>query len=363
MQNESVSRLPNGIALRPEHLSQPLNTVAVAARLLRDGWHLDTTFSPRQFAGGLANLNYLIRLNDDWAVLRRPPSGPLPPGANDMGREHRILSALWRGLPLAPRSLYLCTDASVIGVPFQILEFRSGITLRGDSVHPLTPSPALGSVLSETLVATLAQIHSVDLEGLGLGTLGRPEGFFERQVNGWLGRAEHVLDGGLPPAARKIAEWLRTCAAPCDDRPVLLHSDFKLDNLMLDPDTFRATTVVDWDMGTRGPAMFDLATMLSYWTQADDPDCMHRLAQMPTALPGFMGREEVVAAYARVTGRDVSDIRSWRVLAILKLAVVFLQLHRRYVVGETTDSRYSSFGQLGNELFDFALAVAQEKLF
>ncbi|NYT22762.1 phosphotransferase family protein [Alcaligenaceae bacterium] len=359
----AVPCLPEGLALRPEHLSQPLDTAAFAAHLAQEGLRLDLRLAPRQFAGGLANLNYLIRVNDGWAVLRRPPSGPLPPGANDMAREHRILSVLWQGLPLAPRSLLLCTDPSVIGVPFQILEFRSGLTLRGASLSPLPASPALGAALSDTLITTLARVHAVDLDGLGLGSLGRPEGFFQRQVKGWLDRAAHVTGGDLPPAARQVADWLRACAAPDDSRPVLLHSDFKLDNLLLDPVTLQATTLVDWDMGTRGPALFDLATLLSYWTQADDPDCMHELAQMPTALPGFMSREEAAAAYARLTGRDIGNIRPWRVLTVLKLAVVFLQLHRRHVTGETTDPRYAAFGALGHDLFAFALDVARERLF
>ncbi|MFA7670446.1 MAG: phosphotransferase family protein [Burkholderiaceae bacterium] len=359
----TVPPLPEGLALRPEHLSQPLDTAAVAARLAQDGLHLDPRLVPRQFAGGLANLNYLIRVNDSWAVLRRPPSGPLPPGAHDMAREHRLLSVLWQGLPLAPRSLLLCTDPSVIGVPFQILEFRSGLTLRGDSLNPLEPGAELGARLSDTLIATLARVHAVELGALGLGTLGRPEGFFQRQVQGWLGRAAHITHGELPATARQLADWLQACATPEDKGPVLLHSDFKLDNLLLDPKTLQATTLVDWDMGTRGPALFDLATMLSYWTEADDPDCMHQLAQMPTALPGFITREAAATAYARVTGRDISNIRPWRVLTIFKLAVVFLQLHHRHLTGETIDPRYATFGALGHDLFAFALDVAKERLF
>ncbi|WP_036714620.1 phosphotransferase [Paracoccus sp. J55] len=355
--------LPSGLALRPDHFQVPLDIRAVAAEMARGGLMLDTTVLPRQFAGGLANLNYLIRLQDGWAVLRRPPSGPLPPGANDMAREHRILSRLWEALPLAPRSLHLCTDPAVIGVPFQILEFREGLTLRGDSLDPLPATPETGRALSLMLVKTLTQVHAVRPEAVGLENLGRPGGFFGRQLHGWVGRAIDVGGGDLPEAARDVVRWLEACAAPADENPVLLHSDFKLDNLLLDPGTLRATTLVDWDMGTRGPAMFDLATMLSYWTEPGDPPCMHRLAQMPTARPGFASREEVAAAYGRQTGRSINDIRPWRVLTVLKLAVVFLQLHRRHVTGETADPRYAAFGELGTDLYAFALDVARGRLF
>lgn len=355
--------LPAGIALRPSHLCEPLDPVAIAAELTSNGLTLNTAFSPRQFAGGLANLNYLIQLRDSWAVLRRPPPGPLPPGANDMVREHHILSSLWRALPLAPRSLHLCTDTTLIGVPFQVLEFRSGLALRGATLAPLPQTFETGARLSAMLIEALAKVHAVDLNAVGLGALGRPEGFFRRQVLGWLRRAAEVASGSPPIAAQRIADWLQAYPTPQEGPPVLLHSDFKLDNLLLDPHTLAATTLVDWDMGTRGPAMFDLATLLSYWTEPTDPDCMHRLAQMPTTLPGFMGREEAAHAYARLTGRPLGDMRAWRVLTILKLAVVFLQLHRRHVTGETTDSRYAAFGRLGEDLYSFALDVAHERFF
>ena len=355
--------LPPNAILRPEALQVPLDAAAVAAEIARGGLAMDRSVPPRQFAGGLANLNYLIRLEGGWAVLRRPPSGPLPPGANDMAREHRILSRLWQALPLAPRGLHLCTDPSVIGVPFQILEFRSGLTLRGDSLAPLPATAETGRALSAMLVETLADVHAVRPETVGLDTLGRPEGFFRRQVRGWLGRAADVAGGDLPDVARRIADWLEACPEPQDDGPVLLHSDVKLDNLLLDPATLRATTLVDWDMGTRGPAMFDLATMLSYWTEPGDPPAMHRLAQMPTASPGFASREGAARAYADLTGRSIDDIRPWRVLTVLKLAVVFLQLHRRHVTGETADPRYAAFGELGTDLYAFALDIARGRLF
>ncbi|MGV6873988.1 phosphotransferase family protein [Pseudochelatococcus sp. B33] len=356
--------LPTNAYLRPLETSTPLDHVQLAAELEKQGLALDTAFLPRQFAGGLANINYLLRLEEgSWVVLRRPPGGPLPPGANDMVREHRILSTLWRELPLAPRSLHLCTDTDVIGVPFQILEFRPGIAIRGDSVAPLSGTPETGAALSAMLVGALARIHAVDLTAVGLDALGRPEGFFARQVAGWIGRAEDACEGELPPAAREVVGWLAACPSPEQDVPVLLHCDFKLDNVLLDPETLGPGTVVDWDMGTRGPALFDLATLLSYWTEPDDPACMHRLAQMPTAGPGFLTREAAAEAYARATGRTVGGIAPYRVLTILKLAVVFLQLHRRFRSGETTDPRYAAFGDLGRDLFAFALDVARGRLF
>lgn len=357
-----ASAWPIGVLLRSEAESRPLDWGPVARHLAQHGLPLDPAVTPRQFAGGLANLNYLLRLEQGWAVLRRPPSGPLPPGANDMRREHRILSRLWRALPLAPRSLHLCEDETVAGAPFQLLEFRAGVAVRGDSLAPLPETAETGAALSGLLVETLAAIHAVDPAAVGLGDLGRPAGFFARTAQGWIHRAERAA-GAMSPAARAIAQWLGTARVPAPAAPTLLHNDFKLDNMLLDLRSLRPVAVLDWDMGTRGDPLFDLATLLSYWSEADDPPCMHRLAQMPTARPGFPSREAIARAYAAATGRGLSDFKPYRVLTMLKLGVVFHQLHARHRAGETHDARYAAFGTLAEELFDFTLDIVNDKKF
>ena len=123
--------------LRPAADSVPLDWARVRAHLVAHGLRLDDDPPPRQFAGGLANLNYLIGIGGSPAVLRRPPLGPLPPGSHDMAREHRILSRLADALPVAPRSLHLCADTGVIGAPFQILEYRPGLVIRATLPEPL----------------------------------------------------------------------------------------------------------------------------------------------------------------------------------------------------------------------------------
>lgn len=354
---------PAGIAFRHLSETRALDWPRISSHLSRHGLTLDLAFAPRQFAGGLANLNFLVRLNDDWAVLRRPPDGPLPPGANDMAREHRILSNLWRELPLAPRSLHLCSDASIAGVPFQLLAFRNGIVLRGDSMEPFPATKETGAELSHMLIETLAAIHAVDCEKVGLGDLGRPEGFFARTAAGWLGRAERVVGGNLSSAANALSQWLSATQVPDAVAPTLLHNDFKLDNVLLDRNSRVPVAVVDWDMGTRGDPLFDLATLLSYWTEPSDPSCMHELAQMPTAQAGFLSRASAAEAYSRATGRSMAHLKAYRVLTMLKLGVVFHQLHARYRDGETTDARYASFGNLAESLFDFTLDIVNEKAF
>jgi aminoglycoside phosphotransferase (APT) family kinase protein len=325
----------------------------VADYLAKFGLQLDRSRDVKKFAGGLANLNYLVYIDGKPAVLRRPPAGVLPKGAHDMRREFGILAKLWRALPYVPRGLHFCEDLSVLGVPFQLIEYRDGVVIRGAEL----PFPDRALELSEMLIATLAQLHAVDPASVELEALGRPDGFTQRAIEGWFQRGQQVAEGPQEEQLlREIGQWLK--GQKLNTRPAsLLHCDFKLDNCILDPETLQPNAVIDWDMGTRGDPLFDLATMLSYWTEAQDPDCMQRLHQMPTASPGFPTRAAVVTRYAAVTGRDVSDYPVFRVLAMLKLAVVFLQLHRRWQSGAMGDERYADFRKLGTELLEYTLTI------
>jgi aminoglycoside phosphotransferase (APT) family kinase protein len=310
----------------------------------------------------------VLLASGDRAILRMPPRGPLPPGANDMAREHRILANLWKALPLAPRSFLHCDDTSVAGTQFHLLEFREGLAVRGDSVAPLPPTAATGARLSGIAIEVLARIHRVDPAAVGLQDLGRPSGFLTRTAKGWINRAVLVcggeMGGDIAGDLRKLADWLS------EDRldgiggdGTLLHNDFKLDNVLLDAKTLDAAAVLDWDMCTRGDALMDLATLLSYWTERGDPDCMHRLAQMPTAGAGFMSREEAANAYARATGRSLDHFHVYRVLAMFRLSVVFLQLHSRWRSGEVADARYAGFGELAHEIAGFTASIAEGRIF
>lgn len=339
---------------------------ALQRYLAQHGLHFAAEPAPRQFAGGFANLNYLVLINGREAVLRRPPMGPLPPGAYDMGREAKILSRLWQRFALAPQALHLCQDDAVLGAPFQITEYRRGVSYRDTLPPPLAGDAAVGRHLGGALIAVLAQLHQVDPAAVGLDDLGRPQGFLERAVEGWIKRANLAVDGWASAETQhlvaELSRWLRQHRVP-DRNPVLLHNDFKLDNLLLDPQTLAPVALLDWDQGTRGDARFDLATLLSYWTEAADPEAMQRMAQMPTAQPGFPTRQQAAEAYAAATGIDLSDFRFHRVLAQFKTAVIFQQLHARWRSGVTVDARYADFGVLAEGLLQFAQDIAAQRVF
>jgi aminoglycoside phosphotransferase (APT) family kinase protein len=349
-------------ALRLPEDSVKLDWPAVAAYLAGHGMRLDSEPPPRQFAGGLANLNYLIYLDERPAVLRRPPMGELPAGAYDMAREHRILSRLPDALPFVPRSLHLCDDPSVCGQRFQILEYRPGLVIRETIPPELGARPGLGERLSDVLLTTIAAIHAVDTAAIGLDDLGRPDGFLARAVSGWIKRGWAAKEDGTDALHREVGVWLEKNIVP-DGKPGLLHNDFKLNNMILDPDDLSPVAVVDWDQGTRGDPLFDFATLLSYWIHAGDPWAMHDMKQMPAVEAGLCPRADAVAAYAKLTGRDVSNILFHRVITMYKLSVIFLQLGLRYRSGATTEPRYAPLTAIGTGILRFTHEIAQGRAF
>lgn len=351
-------------AFRPANRTQPQDWAALRAHLAGAGFALELGEPPRQFAGGLGNLNYLVELDGKQWVLRRPPPGDLPPGANDMAREYLILRNLHQAYPLAPRAIHFSDDKSVLGVPFLVMEYRPGMVIgaRLPQARPITLQER--SQLGLQLVEQLADLHAVDAEAVGLGALGRPAGMLERMVGGWHRRAELACTStsrDTPAGIARVHGWLRAHQVS-EREPRLLHSDFKLDNMILDPETLAPRAVIDWDMGTRGDPLVDLATLLSYWTSAGDPLPMQALGQMPTSEPGFPSRDDVLQAYAIRTGTDLSGFRFYRVLAMFKLTVVFMQLHARYLRGEVADEKYRDFGTLAAGLLDCTEALCAGEL-
>lgn len=325
--------------------------------LARQGHRLDLSVPPRQFRGGLGNLNFLIDMDGRLRVLRRPPFGAVPIGANDMAREHRVLSRLWKAWPLAPQSLHYCADESILGAHFLVMEYRPGLVV-GRELPPGLAAWTVGARLSSMLVNVLASLHAVDAGAVGLDDFGKPAGFLARTVSGWAKRGETVAGGVDRAVVTELARWLAGRVPP-ERAATLLHSDYKLDNVVLDPRTLEPRAVLDWDMSTRGDPLYDLATLLSYWVEPSDPESMHRLGQMPTGLGGFHSRSQAMSEYAVLTGRDLSDFPFYRVLALFKLGVVFLQLHARYRSGATSEERYAGFGELGRGILEFTHAVMQ----
>ena len=348
MQPQSTLEAAELIAERPD---ERLDTARLEPWLRERLPGAEGKLSVAQFHGGKANLTYLLRFGEGAAarefVLRRPPLGPIPPGAHDMRREHRVLSVLHTHYPPAPRSLLLCEDESVIGAVFLVEERRCGFVIRDDIPAEFAGRPELNRRIGFALIDALADLHTVDAAEIGLDGLGRVEGFLERQLSGWTRRWEASL-GGPEEAESRVAmapalDWLAR-KLPKERGGALLHNDYRLDNCLLDTaDPARIVAVLDWDMCTRGDPLADLGYLLNYWVEPGDDPAWRAIASMPTWRPGFPSRAEAIARYAERTGSDVGDILWYQIFAAFKLAVIIQQIYIRYVRGQTQDKRFASY--------------------
>lgn len=299
-------------------------------------------------SGGIANRNERIELTTGAAVLRRPPPGVLAAGASDMAREWRVVSALAPHFPIVPGALAFCADPAVLGTPFLVLEHRSGIAIGGE-----LPAGADDRLIDSTLKQMIA-LHQLDPIAIGLGDLGKPGGFYPRQLAGWTKRAAVVWDDSAPAAALIAA---LAGKAPADGgNPVLLHMDLKPDNLLVDPVTMAPRALIDWDMATRGPRGFDLAVLLSYWIEPGDTPAVQVLNAVPSLAPGWPGRTEIAARYQRLGGIDPGPLAWPLALARLRLAVAWMQLYRKWQRGEMAGDRYAGFETLALAILDQALS-------
>ncbi len=321
--------------------SAPQDWSAIARHLAAHGHALSG--APRQFAGGLANLNYLVELNGAPAIFRRPPDGNLAHGASDMVREATVLSALAPHFPLAPQLLHICVDPAIIGVPFQLLEYRAGVAVGG--TLPPGFSAADAPWMLHALTSALATLHLLKPAAIGLADLGRSTGFAERQLRGWTKRAEAAFAADRSSVLDLLLARLADSLPP-DPPARLLHMDPKFDNLLLLPPERRASALIDWDMGTLGPPAFDLAVLLSYWIESGDPSDVHALAALPSLAPGWPRRSAVIAAYTAAAGALPPNLGWHLALARLRLATAWMQLYRLWQQGGLSGARYSGFATL-----------------
>ncbi|MFP6674105.1 MAG: phosphotransferase family protein [Pirellulaceae bacterium] len=302
-------------------------------------------FTIEQFPCGHSNLTYLLRFGDQSFVLRRPPFGNPVKSAHDMGREFRVLSKLCEVYPPAPRPYVHCQDHDVIGDEFYVMERRSGVVLRdGEPPPQLASNPQSVRRLCESLVDNLAVLHSLDYTAAGLGDLGRPDGYIERQVLGWVVRYENARTDDYPDVER-LGQWLSE-HRPADGHAALIHNDYKYDNLMLAvDDVTRIVAVLDWEMATVGDALMDLGMTLAYWIQADDPEIQKQGAFGPTMLAGSMTRKQVVERYTEQTGTKIPNMLFYFCFGLFKLTVIVQQIYARFARGLTKDSRFSTMNQ------------------
>jgi aminoglycoside phosphotransferase (APT) family kinase protein len=294
-----------------------------------------------QFPSGHSNLTYRVTWAGRELVLRRPPFGSQVKSAHDMGREYRVLSKLHETYNVAPKAILYCDDLSVLDAPFYLMEPIRGIILRRELPSGLPLSPAVAREISEVFLDNLVRLHGLDYEKIGLGDLGKPHGYLERQVKGWIDRYHKSATHDLPELER-ISAWL-TQNIPASSDTALIHNDYKYDNVVLDSnDITKIVGVLDWEMCTLGDPLSDLGTALAYWTDRNDPDELREICSAPTTIPGTLTRAQLTERYSLATGRGIHNIVFYLAFARFKVAVIVQQIYYRYAHGLTEDERFAT---------------------
>ncbi len=305
-------------------------------------------------AGGRSNLTYTISEGAREWVLRRPPLGHVLPTAHDMAREYKVLSALAATEVPVPRTLAFCDDLAVNDAPFYVMD-------KVDGQIPRTPAemaaiaPNDARRCSEALVDVLVEIHAVDYDAVGLGDFGHPDGYLERQVRRWGEQWERSKTRELP-AVDELAARLRA-GLPESPAPTIVHGDYRLDNTMLAPDDpGTIVAVLDWEMATLGDPLADMGLFLVYWKR--DEGAAQSVGAPIDSRAGFLTRDEIIDRYAKNSGRDVSALDFYEVLASYKLAIILEGIHARYLMGKTLGEGFEYIGTMVEAMIMGALEQA-----
>ncbi|GAA1037339.1 phosphotransferase family protein [Virgisporangium ochraceum] len=295
-------------------------------------------------AGGRSNLTYFVTDGATEYVLRRPPLGHVLATAHDMSREHTVISALGGTAVPVPEALLMCGDDSVLGAPFYLMARVPGEVLRTRAqTDPLSADSRRD--LAEAMIDTLVALHRVDPYAIGLGEFGRPDGFLARQVRRWGAQLDRSRSRELP-GADELRDGL-AASVPTSPPPAIVHGDFRLDNLIVDPASRTVRAVLDWEMATLGDPLTDLGLLVTYWdvlgggSNADNP-----IATGVGPAAGFPPAADLLDRYAKTSPVDLSALPWYTALACYKLAVILEGIHYRYTQGQTVGAGFDQIGSI-----------------
>lgn len=302
-------------------------TLEALESFLREKGLLNGAPQPRRIGDGHSNLTYLIRVRDGDAVLRRPPPPPVPKGANDVLREARVLKALEGQDAPVPRVLAVAQAGEALDAPFYIMQHVPGHIMTG-RLPPAFDAARDGKAIAYGLADGLAKLHAVDWRAAGLEDFGRPKDFNARHLQ----RFEAVMnsrDDAAPAWLADMAAHLKVSAPP-ESGDAIVHNDFRLGNVIWSGAAPpRLLAILDWELATIGDPLFDLGyAACCYPARGEELNPTQELSAAMLA-DGFPSREEMVARYAAITGRDVSRLSWYAAMAAWKLAVLYNYQHRR----------------------------------
>lgn len=336
MSETDEAPVPAGIDIEPV-TSWLSNTVSAQGGSVAPPLHFD------QIAGGRSNLTFHVTdaAGSSWA-LRRPPTGNVLASAHDMGREHRVMSALAPTAVPVPRMVGLCNDESITGAQFYVMDWVEGTVVRNRRIAG-TFDDATIKPMCRSVVETLAKIHKVDIDDVGLGDFAKREGYVARQLKRWKGQVDATSMPTVPAIERAFDEL--SASIPEQGPARLVHGDYRLDNTIVGDDG-SVLAVLDWELTTLGDPLADLGAMLTYWSRPGDPYVA--LTDPPTLADGFIERDEVVAIYEEAIGRSVGNVGYYYAFATWRLACILDGVVDRYRAGAMgKDDDFDSDGWAG----------------
>ena len=301
-----------------------------------------------QFRSGASNLTYLLKYPDRELVLRRPPVGTKAVSAHDMKREFLIQSRLKPVYNLVPTVIALCEDHSILGSDFYVMEKIPGEIFRRDVPESLSKEDI--SIMANSLVSGLAQLHSVDASVLQ--ELNKGSGYVTRQVEGWSKRYRNALTDDVPDG-EDVMHWL-DANKPEDVDSCIIHGDWRIDNMVFDLGQKKLVGVLDWELATVGDPLMDLGSALAYWIDKDDEPMFASLRRQPSDLDGMPTRKEFIEKYLELSGRKCDDFTFYEVFGLFRLSVIIQQIWARYKAGQTTNPAFKGFGMGVNILINRA---------
>jgi aminoglycoside phosphotransferase (APT) family kinase protein len=302
--------------------------------------HIEGAAPPFDYSfitGGHSNLTYMVTGSDGTRyVLRRPPLGAVLATAHDMAREHRIIFAVGQTSVPAPRALGLCEDESVNGAPFYVMSFVDGVVLHdAAATTEALPGAAARARLGESVVEVLAALHAVDPSAVGLGDLARTDAYLDRQLKRWRTQWESSKTRELP--AMEEAYELLVAAKPEQRYSGIVHGDYRLGNMLVDPASATVAAVLDWELCTLGDVLADVGFLLNNWAQPDE-GTVSGAAQYPTIVGGFPDRAALVERYSELTGFEVGNVEYYRAFQAWRLAAIVEGVLNRYLKGVMGDA-------------------------
>lgn len=336
--------------------AQRFDEAALARHLAREIEDFGADAVVRQFHGGASNPTFLITTQGKDGpkryVLRKKPPGQLLASAHQVDREYRVMKALAETDVPVPRMRHLCMDESVIGTTFYVMDFMPGRVFRDATLPDQTRAER--AAIYDELNATLAKLHKVDFNAVGLGDYGKAGGYFERQLKRWIAQYRGAETEHIPEMEALIAAY--SAGMPNDPSVSIAHGDYRLENMMYHPTEPRLIAVLDWELSTIGHPLADIAYNCFLW-RSDSPSwgCLTGVDFKTSGIPT---EAEYLAAYCRRTGRDgVPDWNFYVSFGVFRLASISQGVYRRVLAGIAASDRPAVNGT--QHLAQQALAILE----